>query len=353
MGSSIFKFLILLFKMKIVLKTLNGKKHNIHISSNMDVKKFKPYLKNQLKINTTINLIYKGRILKDEQMLGKLKLKEKEFLILMPQGIKENKYVKTQDSLLPTKTKKTRSVAKNNELNGSADDDTYTSQLMNSTITNLLGMGFGRDEIFQSLRFSSGNVDLAVDCLLTGISDGLVDRETKKTSDASNISSISRNFISHSEFNQEENIPNQSQVNTWMNQIMQNPALLNQILAAIQKTKPELYIRIVQEMNQNPQVASNLVQQLFMNPRIMTQVLNSLEAETQPVRQIFQLSEEEIKQIVQLEKMGFSRDTVIRAFIVSDRNIEIAASLLFSDMDTFHECLIENSKKEMLNETKK
>jgi len=34
---------------------------------------------------------------------------------------------------------------------------------------------------------------------------------------------------------------------------MQNPSLLNQILTAIQRTNPQLYIKIVQEMNQNPQ----------------------------------------------------------------------------------------------------
>jgi len=349
--------------MKITLKTLNGRKHSVDIDPNTNIKKIKSYLRNHLKINSTIKLVYKGKILKEEQVLEKIGLKEREFIIVIPQQTRQRKTNKEmQDAIPSTKAKQNRPFIissrnnvthgsstkipfKNDELNCSIENDSDMSPMMRSTITNLLGMGFEHNEILHALRSSSGNVDLAVDYLLTGISDDLIQQEINETADTSIIDSNPRNYISYSSSNQQENVPNQNQVNTWMNQIMQNPSLLNQILTAIQRTNPQLYIKIVQEMNQNPQVALNLIQQLFMNPTIMTQVLKSLETDSQPTRQVFQLSEEEIKQIVQLEKMGFSRDTVIRAFIVSDRNIEVAASLLFSDMDTFHECLIENSKK--------
>merc|ERR1712187_857076 len=56
----------------------------------------------------------------------------------------------------------------------------------------------------------------------------------------------------------------------------------------------------------------------------------------QPGQRVVQLNAEEMQQIQQLQQMGsFSQEQAVRAFIATGRNIEMAASLLFSGADAF------------------
>merc|ERR1719192_1615544 len=54
-----------------------------------------------------------------------------------------------------------------------------------------------------------------------------------------------------------------------------------------------------------------------------------------PGQRVVQLTAEEMDGISQLTNMGFTQDQAVRAYIATGRNLEMAASLLFSDSDAF------------------
>jgi hypothetical protein len=85
------------------------------------------------------------------------------------------------------------------------------SPMLQSTITNLLGMGFEQEEILRSLKASSGNPDLAVEYLLTGNPDDFK-QKTDETSKFSNNNSIPQIPRQQFPIVQQENNSNQNPV---------------------------------------------------------------------------------------------------------------------------------------------
>merc|ERR1719461_302853 len=49
-----------------------------------------------------------------------------------------------------------------------------------------------------------------------------------------------------------------------------------------------------------------------------------------PGQQVVELTQQEVAQLGELRAMGFTQDQCVRAYIMADRNVEMAASLLFS-----------------------
>jgi UV excision repair protein RAD23 len=107
-----------------------------------------------------------------------------------------------------------------------------------------------------------------------------------------------------------------------MQQLAQNPEVLEQLLAEIQQTDPEV------------------AAQIRANPQAFAQVMQEMSQRGMPPgtgggmpggggQQVVRLSEEEIAAVQRLQDLGFDRNTAAQAYLACDKNEELAANFLF------------------------
>lgn len=120
---------------------------------------------------------------------------------------------------------------------------------------------------------------------------------------------------------------------------------LNQLIAIIQ-SHPEVAEQLVEQLVQAypdlaPQLAnSNNIMEVLQQPEVMGRVLEMMahlggvddEDFEEGDLAVVDLSEEEMQAIQRLEALGFDRNSCIQAYVLCDRNEEIAANYLFENM---------------------
>lgn len=103
-------------------------------------------------------------------------------------------------------------------------------------------------------------------------------------------------------------------VNNLRSLLQANPALLPQLLQTLSQSHPEM------------------IQQLQQNPQQLEQILGPLAAGGGGARarqHNVQLTQEEKTQIDNLVALGFSREASLEAWLICERNFELAANFLF------------------------
>jgi len=234
---------------------------------------------------------------------------------------------------------------------------------LQTSIQNMVEMGFPREEVQRALRASFNNPERAVEYLMTGIPAHL-EREmaapapqatqqaarnapapaAATPSQPNTPSGGAQNLfqLAQQQQQQRQQVPAGSGAGPGVGGIpglggggpggMPNAAQL-QNLRQLLAQNPEMAQHLVQQIAQsNPQLAQTLGE----HPEALAQLLGEMEefgedgeGALPPGAQVVNVTEDERAAIERLEALGFPRHLVIEAYFACDKNEELAANYLF------------------------
>ncbi|ETW80448.1 hypothetical protein HETIRDRAFT_384981 [Heterobasidion irregulare TC 32-1] len=387
--------------MKLTVKTLQQKVFQIDAEGSETVGDLKRKI-NELQGHPIEHqkIIYSGKVLGDEKTVESCQIKEKDFLVLMVSKPKPTPAAST--SIASTSTPAPAAVALPAAESAPAaapapapapapaapaaepapaapaapaaappafgDMSSFlTGEALQSTIQNMVEMGFPRDQVLRALRASYNNPDRAVDYLMNGIPAHLeaeaagpqpqvpVGGSTAQVGNpalaaplpaapqpaAASAGPQNLFQLAQQQQQQQQHVPamggglggagigagggggldlsalrDNPQIAQLREMVAQNPAMIQPL--------------IQQLATANPQMAQLIAQ----NPEALFQLLGGgedfdEEGPLPPGTQVVNITVEERAAIERLEALGFSRDAVIEAYFACDKNEELAANYLF------------------------
>ncbi|KAG1732259.1 uncharacterized protein EDB91DRAFT_1152478 [Suillus paluster] len=374
--------------MKLTIKTLQQKMFQLDAEGSETIADLKQKISNaQGHSVESQKLIFSGKILSDDKTVESCEIKEKDFLVLM---VSKSKPTPAQP---PAATASTSTPQPVNAAPApapvapqisapapvpsapapvapstapapgpvTADGSFLTGEALQSTINNMIEMGFEREQVIRALRASFNNPDRAVEYLMTGIPAHLMHEAAGPAAQPAQTGSaaaaapaaptpaaLAAQPVPVAPAGQPQNLFQLAQ------QQQQQPggrgtaatgagvgagdidieALRNhpqfQQLRQLVQTNPNLLAPLVQQiMEQNPHLG-----QLFeSHPEALMQLLNGPDDEGDgaipPGTQVIHVTPEEQAAIGRLEALGFSRQKAAEAYLACDKNEELAANYLF------------------------
>ncbi|CAK9786569.1 UV excision repair protein Rad23 [Cutaneotrichosporon oleaginosum] len=396
--------------MKITFKTVQNKLFTIDADESETVGGLKAKIQeSQTFPAANQKLIYSGKILKDESTVGELKIKEKDFLVVMVSKPKtpvptSSPAPATTPAAAPSAAPAAAPAEPTPAPSASATDTTpaaaqsasdsapaatessaaatqptepsgdvgmgssfLTGSALQSATDAIIEMGFPRDQVVRALRASFNNPDRAVEYLMTGhipetepaaprapspqatpaapshavpaaapaaasgsTAAAAGTAPSAGSSSADNLFAAAEAAMSRDRPNvptgtglDEETmaaIANSPQLQRIRQAVQQNPALIQPLLQQVAQQNPAL----AQLINENPQSLYDL---LGITPEEIEQTMYP-----QQVMQV-DLTQEEAAAVERLEQLGFDRQMVLQAFLLCDKNEELAANFLFESTE--------------------
>eukprot|EP00638_Chattonella_subsalsa_P016366 CAMPEP_0117824042 /NCGR_PEP_ID=MMETSP0949-20121206/4629_1 /TAXON_ID=44440 /ORGANISM="Chattonella subsalsa, Strain CCMP2191" /LENGTH=394 /DNA_ID=CAMNT_0005663715 /DNA_START=38 /DNA_END=1225 /DNA_ORIENTATION=+ len=259
-----------------------------------------------------------------------------------------------------------------------------------AAVAQLQEMGFPKDQVEAALRAAMGNVDLAAEFLMTGIPDNIGDlmmggggqMEEGDPIDPNTVNLLPPGLLGAAGAgggNNYENPTHQGpggqsiasmglfgphpgegggnplgflrfhpQFRQIQSLIQQNASLLPEILQKLGEDSPEL----LQMINEHPEAFTQLMNEPVSEetPNLPPEQLEALmgmmggqgmegveddDGEMAGQQEIegptIELSESDMEAVQRLEQLGFSRETVVEAYLACDKNEMLAANLLFDN----------------------
>ncbi|KAG2345538.1 UV excision repair protein Rad23 [Suillus weaverae] len=382
--------------MKLTIKTLQQKMFQLEAEGSETIADLKQKISNtQGHSVESQKLIFSGKILTDDKTVASCEIKEKDFLVLMvskskptpaqpppviaststpqpeaatpapaPAPAPTAPQVLAPAPAAPAPVASSAPSAAPAVAPVTADGSFLTGEALQSTISNMVEMGFEREQVVRALRASFNNPDRAVEYLMTGIPAHLMNEAagpaarpaqagvvapTTPAAPAPASATPAAQPAPVAPTGQPQNLFQLAQ------QQQQQPggrgtatagvgagageidleALRNhpqfQQLRQLVQTNPNLLAPLVQQiMEQNPHLG-----QLFeSNPEALMQLLNvgdDIEGDgaMPPGAQVIHITPEEQAAIGRLEALGFSRQKAAEAYLACDKNEELAANYLF------------------------
>jgi len=368
--------------MLITFKTLEQKQFKIEIEDTAKIKALKEKVAEEKGADqypvAGQKLIYSGKILDDDKTISECNIDEKNFVVVMV--VKQKAKPKESESSssssataaapapaaapaeptsVDTTTASTTSTESTTGSSVSATASTestttssatsvntteaaesalLTGTALESSITELMALGYSREQVMLALNRSFHNADRAAEYLLSGNipeapgdSEGGGDDVLGQVSDATAPVSVGGEGAGGgtTDLSFLRNLP---QFQLMRNQVQDNPRSLPVLLQGIGETNPELLSLI----NQNQQQFISI-----LNERPATDTDSAPASDQagavgdaaagQPFQ--IQVTTEEKAMIDRLVGMGFPQEDVIQAFFACDKNEQLAAEFLINDTD--------------------
>ncbi|KAJ7647402.1 hypothetical protein FB45DRAFT_893350 [Roridomyces roridus] len=295
-------------------------------------------------------IIYSGKVLADDKTVQSCGIKETDFLVLMVSKPKP-----TPTPMPPAASTSTPAPAPAAPVDqpaapaAAAPTTTETStpapfgesssflsgEALQSTISNLMDMGFNREEVTRAMRASFNNPDRAAEYLMTGIPAHL-EAEASRAPAAPGPQNLFQ--LAQQQQQQQSGAPagvgagagagshldlaalqNNPQIQQLRELMMQNPALIQPLIQQLGAQNPAL----MQMIEQNPAAVARLfgVDGADFD--------DSEDGPVPPGAHVVSVTEEERAAIQRLEALGFPRHAVLEAYFACDKNEELAANYLF------------------------
>ncbi|KAF9071139.1 hypothetical protein BDP27DRAFT_1219815 [Rhodocollybia butyracea] len=377
--------------MKVTIKTTSQKVFNIDASPDSTIGSLKSVIETQQGFSAASQkVIYAGKILTDEKTLEGCGFKEKDFLVLMvakpkptpsPMPPVAAPTPATEPApaaaapVAPVATETAPSPAPAAEAPPPAGSSFLSGAALQTSIQNLIEMGFEREQVMRALRASFNNPERAVEYLMTGIPSHLEAEAaatprapTGTTSPPAAAGATSaapaaapapppantpQNLFQLAQQQQQQTAaPSSNPASTLagagagagaggldLSALASSPAMQAQ-LAQLREhlaSNPGAIHPIIQSIAaQNPALA----QALASNPELLMQILGGAGGDGEDFEmgeggalpegaQVINVTEEERAAIERLESLGFPRQAVIEAYFACDKNEELAANYLF------------------------
>lgn len=266
----------------------------------------------------------------------------------------------TSQTAVIMETASTSTVADTTPVSG--DSNSFLSgDVLQTSIANMVEMGFARDQVVRALRASFNNPDRAVEYLMNGIPSHLDIEASSQARGSPTAAPVvppvaggtsspapvptppptHQNLfqLAHQQ-QQQQQPPHLTGINATappalnLSALRDNPQI--QQLRDLVGQNPALIQPLIQQLaSSNPAIAQLLAQ----NPEALLHLLGPLEADEEgnapdSSPQVISVTEEERAAIERLEALGFPRYAVVEAYFACDKNEELAANYLFErDLD--------------------
>lgn len=316
-------------------------------------------------------LIFAGKVMEDEKTVADYKIEEKGFVVLMmskvrpPQAsdkstgegtssssgtdesetrpVEKPKATETQPVSDPTTASTTTSSSVTTESQPEASSgqvSTGANLLVTGSdfermVTEIIDMGFEREQVERAMRASFNNPDRAVEYLFNGIPDVGSSEAAPPPLPAQSSSNTAQESSATTQPNDGSNPPpsdalqflrSQPQFRQMRNVIRDNPNLLQPLLQQIRSTNPDLF-RMIQE-NQEEFVAM-----LNSEDEPGAGVSGNIGANASDQPGYIQVSQEDKQAIDRLKDLGFPEGLVVQAYFACEKNEQLAANFLLSQTD--------------------
>ncbi|OBS70538.1 hypothetical protein A6R68_00920 [Neotoma lepida] len=251
--------------MQVTLKTLQQQTFKIDIDPEETVKALKEKIESEKGKDAFPvagqKLIYAGKILSDDTALKEYKIDEKNFVVVM--------VTKQQQQ---------------QQLSNSTENPGVTGQSYENMVTEIMSMGYEREQVIAALRASFNNPDRAVEYLLMGIPG---DRESQAVVD-----------------------PPPQAVSTGT---PQSPAVAAAAATTAATTTTSAGGHPLEFLRNQPQF-QQMRQIIQQNPSLLPALLQQIGREN--------------PQLLQLKALGFPEGLVIQAYFACEKNENLAANFL-------------------------
>jgi len=356
-------------KLTIVIKTLKAQRHSLEVVLDQNVSDLKNQIETGLSLGKAdaMKLIHHGKVLKDDQVLSSIGLKEGDFVVLMT--TKKKKSAKpaatttqpqptqppaaTNASTQPSSTPANTSAppaSSNANANSSGAPLSGASALVppaqvDDAVRNLTGMGFPESEVRAALAAAFNNPDRAVEYLINGIPENARQMQrppqpqmpptgAMPASGATGATGAAPPSSVPSGANAVSNI---------LQTLLQNPNLLNMVLQEINSFRPQEYQAIMAGFNDssNPQQAlqrfAALMNDTEVLQRIVTVLLTAIAsggapggAPGGPGVQRIEVTQQDMEAVQRLSALtNLNQEEALRLYLRAGRNAEVAASIMF------------------------
>lgn len=311
------------------------------------------------------NIIFQGKILKDESTLKENGVTEQGFCVVM--SMKSKVQHKKTAAAAPEKGEATPAAAaeptatpnapvkesgQGTEVNNqdpykSAASELATGEMLNSKIEQIMEMGFPRDDVVKALRAAFNNPDRAVEYLMNGIPEEMAGEtgqdadvgqgESEGGADAQGGEQQPFNMFAPQGGDNSSAVSgatplaalrNNPQFQTLRALVQQSPQLLQPMLQELGKNNPSLLTRI----NENQEEFLSMINEpLGPGERNLAEAMQHMVGGGGEQRVEIELTEEEAAAVDRLAAMGFDKEACIEAFLICDKNEEAAANFLLEN----------------------
>lgn len=309
------------------------------------------------------NVIYQGKILKDDATLEESGVTEQGFCVVMvikkkPQSAAVTEKGSEQNETpggaamgsattpaAPVKAPGDDDMAdaeeKEEDPYKSAASELATGDSLNAKIEQIMEMGFPRDHVVKALRAAFNNPDRAVEYLMNGIPENIlaeqnapIASEQAREEQPAAAGSQPFNMFAppqggHSSGGDSSlaSLRTNPQFMTLRALVRQNPQLLSPMLQELGKNNPELLARI----NENQEEFLSIINEpLGPGEEHLAEAMQQLVSGEEQAVEI-ELTEEDSAAIDRLVAMGFEKEACIEAFLICDKNEEAAANFLLEN----------------------
>ncbi|CAG4909874.1 unnamed protein product [Colias eurytheme] len=321
--------------MLVTLKTLQQQTFQIEINPDETVKALKLKIeveKGKDYAADNQRLIYAGKILLDDDELKKYNIDEKKFIVIMVTKPKTAEVPQTSTSA--PEAGESTSTESGDGKNKKAEEAPKTLPApeperavepvavpidpeFESTVQSIMDMGYNRQQVEQALRASFNNRERAVEYLITGIPDDILqEQEAEESADDDPLSFLR----------------DQPQFQQMRAVIQQNPNLLNTVLQQIGQSNPAL----LQAISQHQQAFVRMLNEPVNAPSggaAVTAPEEVVVPESQLNQQpqnVIHVSPQDKEAIERLKALGFPEHMVIQAYFACEKNENLAANFLLS-----------------------
>ncbi|CAB3236347.1 unnamed protein product [Arctia plantaginis] len=310
--------------MLVTLKTLQQQTFQIEIDPEETVKALKLKIeveKGKDYVADHQRLIYAGKILLDDNKICTYNIDEKKFVVIMVTKPKTSETPASTTSApesgesastesgdakakpAPEEAPKPPPAAEPEPVATSNEPD------FESTVQSIMDMGYNRQQVEQALRASFNNRERAVEYLITGIPEELLQEQEAEDGPDDDPLAFLRD---------------QPQFQQMRAVIQQNPNLLNAVLQQIGQTNPAL----LQAISEHQQAFVRMLNEPI-NPSVAGAVAEENAIEL-PQAQQPQVSPQDKEAIERLKALGFPEHMVIQAYFACEKNENLAANFLLS-----------------------
>ncbi|KAI6157776.1 hypothetical protein BKA82DRAFT_4061262 [Pisolithus tinctorius] len=370
--------------MRVTIKTLQQKVFHIDADETETIGKLKEKIRDAHghDVNTQ-KIIYSGKVLLDDKTIASCEIKEKDFLVLMVSKPKPNfsspgpaAMPAAATTSAPTPTPPASSPApapvpapapapapaaappSTSPASPQHAQSFLTGDALQAAISNMVEMGFPREQVLRAMRASFNNPERAVEYLMTGIPDHLLAETPSQPPQAqaqtpappaaaappppiagqtpAPAANQPQNLFQLAQQQQQQQpgggggarpgglgagaLRDQSQMAQLRELIGQNPALLQPLIQQLAASNPQLG------------------QMLASDPDALLQFLGDLSGgddleggDLPPGVQVVNVTPEEQAAIERLMALGFTREQAAQAYFACDKNEELAANYLFEN----------------------
>mmetsp|Transcript_27686 Transcript_27686/g.36001 ORF Transcript_27686/g.36001 Transcript_27686/m.36001 type:complete len:510 (+) Transcript_27686:232-1761(+) len=260
--------------MKLNVKTLDGKNFSVDVEDSKTFAEVKTAIEQARGDLPADNqkLIHSGKILKDDQTIQEVNIKETDFIVCM---VKPKKATRTASpapapaaaaapapapaaagaaapSTPAPAAAPATPAAPERPAGAAAASATPTPSAFENpeTVQNLVDMGFPDDQVRAALRAAMGNGDVAVEFLMNGIPDNLQAAASGATPAAAAAAAAGAGGSSTGTGHPLDALRNHPQLNALKRLVQSNPGALQQVLQQIGAQSPDLLATIHQHQEE-------------------------------------------------------------------------------------------------------